>query len=272
MDNNKKKSAKICVNPRQNDYPGCLEVITLDVCDSTNRYLKSHYDLLKDNLPVLVTAACQTGGRGRNNRTWLSLKDKGLYSSFGFSLDSNKNLHFLPLLSGITVIETLKKISDMDLELELKWPNDILYNGRKMAGILIENTIFDNRMFCVTGIGINLNHTKDDFPVELAQKAISLKMITGSMYQYKVETINPLLADIFFNWLETLKNNKNGGEKETIIQTANRYSRYLKDREIQFFHNNQITRGIFKGINGDGGLILETNGHNTVLYYSGEIV
>jgi len=272
MDNNKKKSAKICADPRQNHYPESLEVITLDVCDSTNSYLKIHYNHLKNKLPVLVTAAYQTGGRGRDRRTWLSLKDKGLYASFGFSLDSNKNLHFLPLLSGITVIETLKKISDIELELGLKWPNDVLYSGKKIAGILIENTIFDNRMFCVTGIGINLNHAKEDFPGELAQKAISLKMITGSIYKYKAETINPLLAHIFFYWLEKLRNKKNEGEKEKIIQTANRYSRFLKEREIQFFYNNQITRGIFKGINGDGGLILETNGDNTVLYYSGEIV
>ncbi len=272
MDNNKKKSTKICVNPRQNNYPEFLEVITLDVCDSTNSYLKIHYDDLKDKLPVLVTTALQTGGRGRDSRTWVSLKDKGLYSSFGFSLDSNKNLHFLPLLSGITVIETLKKISDIELELGLKWPNDVLYNGKKIAGILIENTIFENRIFCVTGIGINLNHTKDDFPGELAQKAISLKMITGSISKYKAKTINPLLANIFFNGLEKLGNKKNEGEKEKIIQTANRYSRFLKEREVHFFYNNQIIRGIFKGINGDGGLILETNGDNTVLYYSGEIV
>jgi BirA family biotin operon repressor/biotin-[acetyl-CoA-carboxylase] ligase len=272
MDNNKKKSTKICVNPRQNNYPEFLEVITLDVCDSTNSYLKIHYDHLKDKLPVLVTAALQTGGRGRESRTWVSLKDKGLYSSFGFSMDSNKNLHFLPLLSGITVIETLKKISDIELELGLKWPNDVLYNGKKIAGILIENTIFENHVFCVTGVGINLNHTKDDFPGELAQKAISLKMITGSTYKYKAETINPLLADIFFNGLEKLGNKKNEGEKEKIIQTANRYSRFLKEREIQFFYNHQITRGIFKGINSDGGLILEANGGNTTLYYSGEIV
>ncbi len=268
MANNKKKSAKICVNPRQNNYLESLEVITLVQCDSTNNYLKTHYNDLKDKLPVMVTTAFQTGGRGRENRTWVSPKGKGLYSSFGFSLDCNKNLHFLPLIAGISVIETLEEIGN--IEASLKWPNDVLYNDKKIAGILIENTIFDNRIYCITGIGINLNHTVGDFPGELAQKAISLKMITGSTYKYNTETINSLLADIFFNWLETLTNNEE--KKEKIIQAANRYSRFFKEREIQFHNNNQITRGIFKGVNSDGGLILGSKEGSITIYYSGEII
>jgi BirA family biotin operon repressor/biotin-[acetyl-CoA-carboxylase] ligase len=268
MANNKKKSAKICADPRQNNYTEFLEVITLDVCDSTNNYLKIHYDELKDKLPVMVTTACQTSGRGRENRTWVSPKGKGLYSSFGFSLEGSKNLHFLPLIAGISVIETLKEIGD--IEAGLKWPNDVLYNDKKIAGILIENTIFDNHIYCITGIGINLNHMIDDFPGELAQTAISLKMITGSTYKYNAETINPLLADIFFNWLEMLNNNQE--KKGKIIETANRYSRFLKEREIQFVNNNQITRGIFKGVNSDGGLILGSKEGSITTYYSGEII
>ena len=97
-------------------------------------------------------------------------------------------------------------------------------------------------------------------------------MITGSTYEYKANVINSILADIFFSGLKKLSSNEDRGEKEKIIQTANRYSRDFKDREIQFVYNNQITNGIFKGINSDGGLILEVNGDNRVLYYSGEIV
>ena len=268
MDNNKKKSAKICINPRHNNYPGFLEVITLNACNSSNNYLKNHYDELKDKLPVMVTTAFQTGGRGREKRAWFSPEGKGLYSSFGFSLDSNKNLHFLPLIAGISVIETLKEIGN--IEASLKWPNDILYNGKKIAGILIENTIFDNRIYCITGIGVNLNHTVGEFPVEISQKAISLKMITGATYKYKTETINPLLADIFFKWLAKLKNNEE--KKGKIIQAANRYSRFLKKREIRFFHNNQTKSGIFKGVNSDGGLILESKEGSITIYYSGQII
>lgn len=249
-----------------NKYPKFLHIIALDQCDSTNNYMKTNYENLKDKLPVLVTSSLQTAGRGREKRNWVSPKGKGLYSSFGFNLENNQNLNFLPLIAGISVIETLKKITG--IELGLKWPNDILYKNKKIAGILIENIITESNIFCIAGIGINLNHTAADFPGELKDKAASLKMITG--LTTIAEQINPLLAALLFQWVEKLKKSAT----EEIIQTANRYSGFLKDKNISFHHppDNKIISGIFKGINHDGGLILENKQGSTTIYYSGEIV
>jgi BirA family biotin operon repressor/biotin-[acetyl-CoA-carboxylase] ligase len=247
-------------------YHEFLHVITLDQCDSTNNYVKTNYENLQDKLPVLVTSSLQTAGRGREKRNWVSPKGKGLYSSFGFNLKNNQNLNLLPLIAGISVIETLKKISG--IELGLKWPNDILYKNKKIAGILIENIITASDIFCITGIGINLNHTVADFPGELKDKAFSLKMITG--FNTSAEQINPVLAALLFQWLEKLST----GAIEEIIQTANRYSAFLKDKNISFHRpaGNKIITGIFKGINHDGGLILENKQGSAAIYYSGEIV
>jgi len=249
-----------------NKYPEFLHVIPLDQCDSTNNYIKANHENLKDKLPVLVTSSLQTAGRGREKRNWVSPKGKGLYSSFGFNLENSQNLNLLPLIAGISVIETLKKITG--IELGLKWPNDILYKQKKIAGILIENILTTSNIFCITGIGINLNHTAADFPGELQDKAISLKMITG--LNTSAEQINPVLAALLFLWVEKLKT----GGTEEIIHTANRYSSFLKDKNISFHHpsDNKIINGIFKGINHDGGLILENKQGSTAIYYSGEIV
>ena len=238
----------------------------LDQCDSTNNYVKANHENLKDKLPVLVTSSLQTAGRGREKREWASPKGKGLYSSFGFNLENRQNLNLLPLIAGISVIETPKKIAC--IELGLKWPNDILYKNKKIAGILIENIITASNIFCITGIGVNLNHTAADFPGELKDKAISLEMITG--LNTNAEQINPVLAALLFQWLEKLKT----GVTEEIIQTANRYSAFLKDKNISFHHpsDNKIISSIFKGINHDGGLILENKQGSTAIYYSGEIV
>lgn len=248
------------------DYPDFLYVISLDQCDSTNNYIKKNHENLMEKLPVLVTSSLQTAGRGREKRNWASPKGKGLYSSFGFYLEKSRNLNFLPLIAGISVIETLKKITG--IELGLKWPNDILYKNKKVAGILIENIITASDIFCITGIGINLNHNAADFPGELHDKAISLKMITG--LSTNTREINPLLAALLLQWLEKLKTDDN----EEIIQTANRYSSFLKDKDISFHHpsDNKIIRGIFKGINHDGGLILENKQGSRNIYYSGEIL
>jgi BirA family biotin operon repressor/biotin-[acetyl-CoA-carboxylase] ligase len=249
-------------------YPDFLQVITLEQCDSTNNYLKTHDNHWPGHLPVLVSSALQTSGRGREQRNWVSPRGKGLYSSFGFKLGSRQNLKLLPLIAGISVIETLKKVGN--IELGLKWPNDILYLDKKIAGILIENVITETGIFCITGIGINLNHDTADFPAELQDKAVSLKMITGCTSEYQAEEINPLLAAVFFAWLEKLKDNA----KEEILQTADRYSHFLRNKRISFHKpsHNEIVTGIFKGINHDGGLILEDKDGFTTIYYSGEIL
>ncbi len=242
-------------------YPEGLEVITLSSCDSTNNYLKKHAVEWQDRFPVLVTADLQTCGKGRDQRNWVSTEGKGLYSSFGFFLERGGNLPFLPLAAGIAVIETLEILAG--LEAGLKWPNDVLCEGKKIAGILIENVIHQERISCVAGIGINLNHSPADFPGELAEKAISIKMIRGSGYERDV--VNRLLACRFFHWLERLD------EPGAVVKRANRYSGFLRNREIGFHSAGKMIRGIFKGINDDGGLLLQEADGHTGLYYSGEI-
>ena len=250
-----------------NEYPGSLTVFNLDQCDSTNNYIKNRLDPLKDQFPVLVTSGLQTGGRGRHQRKWISPGEgKGLYSSFGFSLATNKNLHLLPLIAGISVIEALGKVTGVDFH--LKWPNDILYKEKKIAGILIENVISDTQLLCITGIGINLNHKADDFPGDLAHKAVSLKMVTG--LDYGIEEMNPVLSVVFFHWLEKLKS----GAQEEIIGKANGFSGHFRGKTISFHQpsGDGIVSGIFKGINHDGGLILGMEKGAPAVYYSGEII
>lgn len=248
-------------------FPRSLKVITLARCDSTNTYLKTHYEQLKDDLPVLVTSALQTGGRGRDQRTWVSPEGKGLYSSFGFNLGARQNLSLLPLIAGISVIEALKRISG--IEPGLKWPNDVLRKeqNQKMAGILIENVIMETRLFCIMGIGINLNHSTADFPAELAGRAVSLKTAAGSRRDFPVETVNPVLAHLFFQWLDRLENN----EREVIVRTANRYSEFLLNQPITFHQHGGIITGTFKGIHDDGGVILENERGDVSIHYTGEI-
>jgi BirA family biotin operon repressor/biotin-[acetyl-CoA-carboxylase] ligase len=264
---NKDDAAPGGETPRRCDYPGRLKVIALDGCDSTNNYIKSRYDDLKNDLPLLVTSAFQSAGRGRQDRVWLSEPGKGVYSSFAFLLPGGKeNLRFLPLLAGIAVIDTLKEITGG--EFVLKWPNDVLYRDKKIAGVLIDNVITQDSIFCITGIGINLNHVFGDFPGRLMETAISLRMITG--LEYRADEINPCLAMFFFHWLEKLA----GGGREEIIKAANRRGEYLLYREISFHESASgiIMEGTYKGIDHDGGLKLGREGGGVTVHYSGEIV
>jgi BirA family transcriptional regulator, biotin operon repressor / biotin---[acetyl-CoA-carboxylase] ligase len=253
-------------------YPGCLTVIPLKQCDSTNNYIKKNYSQLEKCLPVLVSAECQTAGRGRGDRTWNSTAGKGMYTSFGFYLENRQNLNLLPLIAGIAVIETIIRVGGP--QMELKWPNDIVYKGKKVAGILIENIITEEHLSCITGIGVNLNHHTSDFSSELVHKATSLKLATDVGENYPVETTRKILAQFFFQWLSKLEDNC----REEIIETVNRYCLQMKGKAISFHRSgdNKIIQGVFQGINRDGGLILDTEDKEDktdkkTIFYSGEI-
>lgn len=244
-----------------------MEIIRLDSCDSTNDFLKKNYKEIKDRLPMMVTSLRQTSGRGRDRRSWVSPEGMGLYSSVAFTLPLNCKLFMLPLIAAISIIEVLEDIAGVSLA--LKWPNDILFNGKKMAGILIENNITDKEIFSVVGMGVNLNHMPENFPPELRGKAVSLRMAAGIPQNIQPDEINPLLWESFFKWLENLT----GGRDDDVVAKANDYSRHLLGQPISFHQpRGEKIEGIFRGIYHDGGLELENGNGATTIYHTGEIL
>jgi len=247
-----------------------MKIIRFETIDSTNNYLKSHYKELAGDLPVMVTSAEQTGGRGREQRTWLSTRGKGLYTSFGFCIENRSNLVLLPLCTGIAAIRAVHTIGG--IRAGLKWPNDILdiESRKKIGGILIENTITEDSLFCIVGIGLNLNHTAADFPPGLIDRAASIKMLSGAKKEYEIEKANTVLTEMLFPWIQKLEQ----GKKDEIIDTARACSDFLMNKTIRLHQltDGTVTEGIFKGIDDNGGLILQTGENQQYIYYSGEIL
>ncbi len=244
-------------------YPDFLSVLKLDVCDSTNNYIRAHYEDFRHQFPVLVTSRKQTGGRGRENRQWFSPDKKGLYSSFGYYLKNRNNLNLLSLIAGIAIADTLAKI--VGESFKIKWPNDVLYQGKKAAGILTETVISDDRIFCISGMGINVNHRQDDFPEELRSSAISLRMAAGR--EFDIDTVNGTLAHIFFRWLDKLEM----GQNKTIIRRVNRLSHFVRGETVYIRDGKGNVGGVFERIGLDGGIVLTDPRGNRITYYSGEI-
>jgi BirA family biotin operon repressor/biotin-[acetyl-CoA-carboxylase] ligase len=119
---------------------------------------------------TVVTAAEQTAGRGRQGRTWTAPPNKALlYSAILRPLEEHHVT--LPLAVPLAVCEAAEQLNP-DLEGGVKWPNDILVDGRKLAGVLIEARPQDG--WAVIGIGMNISIGEDDFPEELRGRATSL--------------------------------------------------------------------------------------------------
>ena len=130
---------------------------------------------------LFLYAGYQTAGRGQTGNGWESEPDKNLICSI---LLPNKNLYFLNIAVSVAII---RLIGD---PFTIKWPNDIYYRDKKLAGILLENAIVGSIVkYSIAGVGLNVNQTK--FTSD-APNPVSLKQITGKTYD-----IDQLMKDLF---------------------------------------------------------------------------
>ena len=144
---------------------------------------------------TLIIAETQTKGRGRLGRTWSSPKYKGIYISLILKPRIPPSCApILTLLSGVSVCEAVQNITGV--ETQIKWPNDVIIEGKKLAGILTElNAETDEVKFAVVGIGINVNNEKKS----LLQGATSLKEHTNEEIS-RVELLKELLRVLEENY------------------------------------------------------------------------
>ncbi len=158
--------------------------------NSTNSLMKEM--LAKGEWPegeYFVYAGYQTAGRGQTGNSWESEADKNLLCSI--LLPPDKDLYFLNISVGVAI---LRVIGD---DFTIKWPNDIYYGDKKVAGILVENAILGNEVkYSIAGIGLNVNQTTF---VSDAPNPISLKQITGKEYN-----IDALMQKVYAKVQETL--------------------------------------------------------------------
>ncbi|MBR1690024.1 MAG: biotin--[Oscillibacter sp.] len=151
------------------------EVRCFDELGSTNTYLKE-LALAGGAEGTVVTANCQTAGRGRLDRSFQSPADKGIYLSVLLRPELPPE-HLFPVtaLSGVAVCRAAERVCGA--RAGLKWPNDPVLNGRKLSGILTELSLEGETgrlQYLVVGIGINVSQGPEDFTPEVAQMATSL--------------------------------------------------------------------------------------------------
>ena len=176
------------------------EIICYDAVDSTNIVLKELARQGAENGTVVV-ADTQGTGRGRMERAFFSPPGKGIWVSILLRPD------FLPqeapkctLMAAVAVAQAMEKFG---LRAAIKWPNDILHDGRKLVGILTEMSAEMDRVnYIVIGIGINVNIAEEDFPEELRPIATSLMQMKGeplsrvAFLQELLRELDVLYADV----------------------------------------------------------------------------
>lgn len=222
-----------------------------DTIDSTNTYIKNNYNSLKNK--AIILAKYQTNGRGRYDRNFLSNDNKGIYCSFLLKEDINMNLLNLKIACALQYsIRTIFK-----LDTQIKWPNDLMINNKKCAGILIETQYNQNNLEAII-VGFGLNIFKQDFNHELSEIATTLEDYKSQEYDR-----NQLL-NTFFNTLDNFLSN---------IDTIEYYKNHMIpiNTHVRLTINNKKETVKIIDINLDGQLIVETKNNTILTLFNEEI-
>lgn len=226
--------------------------------DSTNDYAKKIAKKQKEGTVVL--SDCQLKGKGRLGRTWISKKGQGIYMSIILKPDIQmQKVSFITQVAGAAI---LKALLLNGVEAKIKWPNDIVLNGKKIAGILTEmNAEIDRVNYVVLGTGINILNKK--FDEEISKKATSL-FLEG----YKVDK-NKFAAD-YFNIFEELYKMFLVGDVTEVLNVCRQYSAVI-GKEILLI-NRDVSENVFcEGIDELGNLIVKYPDGNKKAIFTGEI-
>jgi BirA family biotin operon repressor/biotin-[acetyl-CoA-carboxylase] ligase len=219
--------------------------------DSTNRLAR---DLAISGAVegTIVVAESQTGGRGRKGRNWYSPPGEGIYVSLVLRpLFQPSEASKMTLLTGVALAETLIPI--VPSRVTIKWPNDVLAGGKKLAGILIEiSTQIDAIDYMVVGVGLNVNTPPGRFPVDLRERATSLAAEIG-------HTVDR--TEILGAFLERLERYYDLIGREGFAPVIRRW-RELSDmagRRVRVHTSDRSLEGTIEGIDDDGVLLVNVS-------------
>ena len=240
-----------------------MNIIKLSATDSTNTFLS---EMARDSTlqsPTVVFTDNQTAGRGQRGSSWYSEPGKSLAMSVYVKPKKLlvKDQFYLSMLVSLSVKEVLKSYGVP--QVSVKWPNDILSRSRKLAGILIENTVKQDKIAtCIIGIGLNVN-----------TKSVESLPKLGSMYsqtnkEFDVEEVGMKILNELIPKIKTLSSKNYTELKHNYEQQL-----FRKDKVASFTDkNNKIFSGIIRGVSDSGQLQLETSLDNTIkLYWPKEV-
>jgi BirA family transcriptional regulator, biotin operon repressor / biotin---[acetyl-CoA-carboxylase] ligase len=203
----------------------------------------------------------QTAGRGRGANSWQSARSAGIYCSVVLrpALAPSEVL-VLALAAGLAVRTAIEDLHP-GIDIDLKWPNDVLIAGKKVCGILAEMNAEATRVrYIVVGIGINVNQPA--FPKELEGEAISLRIVTGSDWS-RVELTAALLKSLDGEYRLLIAQS---GAQQSILRRFSEQSSWVRGKQVRVQENGSTVEGTTEGLDDRGFLRIRTvDGLQTVL-------
>lgn len=240
-----------------------MKVIELETVDSTNSYAKLNIDTLEDR--TIIHAKRQTSGRGRLNRLWVDLGEKNLFMTIVLKPSDTFN-EIYPNLTQYLSVCLCKVLETYGLNPQIKWPNDVLTDGKKIAGILCETVMQGNNFKGLAlGIGVNLNADRHDVEAIPDKIVTSLNLETGTSIN-KDEFLQKLSDEFFKNYNRFLAK----GFIEIKEDYVSRNCFLNKELNIRVF--NKTEQGFAKSVNDKGELVLINKENKEIVLTIGDIL
>jgi len=226
-----------------------VSIHRLITCSSTNDVAK---DMARQGAleGTVVVSEEQTAGRGTKGRSWYSGRGQGLYVSL-LLRPGRPEISLLALAAGLAVQEAVQR--SHHLIVQLRWPNDIVWEGKKLGGVLCESGFLGNRQdYVILGIGLNVNHEENDFPVDIRARAVSMRMAIkekadGESLLRQLLSSLERWSGIFFR----------ADGRLDIVQAFERCSAFEKGDPLTVMTNDKRVQGVFQGIDPSGALLVE---------------
>ena len=244
--------------------PRNFSLMILDDVDSTNDEAARQLAAGRP-VPFAILARRQSQGRGRFGRPWHSDSTSNLYASFAFrpSVEPQRMQTFT-LWMGLNVCELLANFAGVSPG--IKWPNDILFDGRKAGGMLTEARVdADQIRDLVFGLGLNVNPPPGGWPSDLVRRAIALADVTGSPLD-----LNRLAAALIGRVLLAYQIFADGEHLETFADLWNRYD-LLRGKAVTLLEGGRRHRGVVSGVDDEGALLLRDDDGKVHRFRAGEV-
>ncbi len=239
-----------------------VNVYSFDRVGSTN-VIAHKYAEREEPEGTIVLAERQTAGKGRLGRSWHSPSKRGIYMSLILRPQiAPSQAPGLSLVAALSIARTMREYPG--IKATIKWPNDVIYEGQKLAGVLTELAAeIDRVRYVIMGIGINVNHDEGDFPPDLRQKASSLMIVSHAQID-RIKLTRLLLTFLEEHYLEYLSR----GFKR-LIKPIKSYSSVL-GKSVSFRSDEELCTGTAIDIDAQGLLVVKI-GAKTISLSSGEI-
>jgi BirA family biotin operon repressor/biotin-[acetyl-CoA-carboxylase] ligase len=229
------------------------KIIKFTTLDSTNKYIKENIFTLDSG--TIVITDFQTDGYGRLDRKWFDNNLLDLTFSFVLKQKVKPQTNLMSQLVGAALIKALE---ELEIDAEIKWPNDILINSKKVAGILVESKIINDDIYLIIGIGLNVNST--EFDQSILNKATSLKCEANRTFKLDI------VLHTITHYLNYFVDNYN--QSNYVFLETCREKNALYNKVVTISPSNEMGKVI--GIDNDGSLIVLIN-NKKVKYFGSEI-